>query len=233
MGAPGKSYACLGDAPGTLVFNAESAAGRGLKGEFLMSIPSRLLSGKVKLCPVSPIRALDPPRVARPRSMPPAPTGSMIYLNEDAKPFTVEPVAKNVNARLLLPVDVEKDVEQLGCFEKIQHGHQGHLDFLHSIAYCPKEDLHGRVTVCVSGRFRARHGRLGSFVHPHGTPRRAADARWLLHSDGQLLRRREGGQSLQHHGTGQGRAGGNGSLPRCRASWTQGHPRQRPLARSA
>ena len=89
---------------------------------------------------------------------------ALTYLNEKAKPF-VEPVAKNVNARLLLPVDVEKDGQLEAAFEKIQQT-WGRLDFLlHSIAYCPKEDLHGRVTDCSrSGFSRAMDVSVHSFI---------------------------------------------------------------------
>ncbi|MFD2191771.1 enoyl-ACP reductase FabI [Pistricoccus aurantiacus] len=72
---------------------------------------------------------------------------AVTYLNEKAKPF-VQPVAQEVNAELLLPLDVEDDAQLDALFERIE-AEWGQIDFLlHSIAYCPQEDLHGRVTDC-------------------------------------------------------------------------------------
>src|SRR5512136_1506732 len=53
----------------------------------------------------------------------------------------VEPVAKALQPRLLLPLDVEAAGSLESVFEKIKSTF-GRLDFLlHSIAFCPKEDL--------------------------------------------------------------------------------------------
>ncbi|WP_298601262.1 enoyl-ACP reductase FabI [uncultured Sphingorhabdus sp.] len=128
-----------------------------------MSIPSRLLSGKVGLV----AGVANPHSIASGCATAFHAAGAdlaLTYLNEKAKPF-VEPVAKNVNARLLLPVDVEKDGQLEAAFEKIQQT-WGRLDFLlHSIAYCPKEDLHGRVTDCSrSGFSRAMDVSVHSFI---------------------------------------------------------------------
>lgn len=72
---------------------------------------------------------------------------AVTYRNEQAKPY-VQPVAQEVNADILLPLDVEDDAQLDTVFERIE-ADWGKLDFLlHSIAYCPKEDLHGRVTDC-------------------------------------------------------------------------------------
>lgn len=77
---------------------------------------------------------------------------ALTYLNEKAQPF-VAPVAHSVGAELLLPLDVEQD-DQLGSvFDRVRDAWGG-LDFLiHSIAYCPKEDLHGRVVECSRNGF--------------------------------------------------------------------------------
>ena len=72
---------------------------------------------------------------------------TVTYLNDKAKPY-VQPVAEEVGADLLLPLDVEDDAQLDAVFERIE-AEWGDLDFLlHSIAYCPMEDLHGRVTDC-------------------------------------------------------------------------------------
>jgi enoyl-[acyl-carrier protein] reductase I len=73
-------------------------------------------------------------------------------LNEKAKPF-VAPVAQAVEARLLLPLDVKIDGSLESVFDRTRETF-GRLDFLlHSIAYCPKEDLHGRIIECSSAGF--------------------------------------------------------------------------------
>lgn len=89
---------------------------------------------------------------------------ALTYLNDKARPF-VEPVATAVDARLLLPVDVEKEGDLESAFGRIDET-WGRLDFLlHSIAFCPKEDLHGRVTDCTrSGFARAMDVSVHSFI---------------------------------------------------------------------
>ena len=72
---------------------------------------------------------------------------AITYINEKSKAY-VEPVATEVNAEMLLPLDVQDDSQLDAVFQRIATTWGG-LDFiLHSIAYCPKDDLHGRVTDC-------------------------------------------------------------------------------------
>lgn len=89
---------------------------------------------------------------------------ALTYLNEKAKPF-VAPVANAVGARLLLPLDVEQEASLETVFAEIQST-WGRLDFLlHSIAFCPKEDLHGRITDCSRDGFaRAMDVSVHSFI---------------------------------------------------------------------
>ncbi len=69
---------------------------------------------------------------------------AITYLNDHAKPY-VEPLAKQVNAEILLPLNVESSQEMDSVFEKI-NDKWGKLDFiLHSIAFASKHDLEGRV----------------------------------------------------------------------------------------
>jgi enoyl-[acyl-carrier protein] reductase I len=69
---------------------------------------------------------------------------AVTYLNEKAKPF-VEPVAQSVEAAICMPLDVQVAGELEAVIEAIAT-RWGRLDFLvHSIANCPKDDLHGRV----------------------------------------------------------------------------------------
>ncbi|PTQ11855.1 enoyl-[acyl-carrier-protein] reductase FabI [Sphingomonas oleivorans] len=72
---------------------------------------------------------------------------ALTYLNDEARPY-VEPVARDLDASLFEPLDVEKDQQLDALFRRITES-WGRLDFLlHSIAYCRKEDLHGRVVDC-------------------------------------------------------------------------------------
>ncbi len=76
----------------------------------------------------------------------------MTYVNETAKPY-VQPVADAVGAKLLLPLDVEIDGQMEAVFGSIKDTF-GHLDVVvHSIAYCQKDDLHGRVADCSRAGF--------------------------------------------------------------------------------
>jgi enoyl-[acyl-carrier protein] reductase I len=77
---------------------------------------------------------------------------AVTYINEKSKPY-VMPIANDVNAEMLLPLDVQDDAQLDALFEQIEST-WGSLDFvLHSIAYCPKDDLHGRVTDCSRAGF--------------------------------------------------------------------------------
>jgi enoyl-[acyl-carrier protein] reductase I len=69
---------------------------------------------------------------------------AVTYLNDKAKPY-VEPLAGEIGAELLLPLDVSDDAEMAAVFDAIR-SKWGRLDFLvHSIAYAPKSDLQGRL----------------------------------------------------------------------------------------
>lgn len=71
-------------------------------------------------------------------------TLALTYLNDKAKPH-VDPVADAVGADLLMPLDVERDGQMEALFSAIGD-RWGRLDFLlHSIAFSPRDDLHGRV----------------------------------------------------------------------------------------
>lgn len=66
------------------------------------------------------------------------------YLNDKALPF-VQPVAERLGVEWLAPCDVRVPGQLEALFEEA-HQRWGGLDFvLHSIAFAPREDLHGRV----------------------------------------------------------------------------------------
>ena len=69
---------------------------------------------------------------------------AVTYLNERAEPF-VRPLAEKLGADIILPLDVQINGQFSKLFDSIRQT-WGHLDVcLHSIAFCPKDDLHGRV----------------------------------------------------------------------------------------
>jgi enoyl-[acyl-carrier protein] reductase I len=72
---------------------------------------------------------------------------AMTYLNDRARPF-VEPLAKEVEASLFLPLEVRDPGQVAALFDAIA-ATWGTLDILvHSIAFAPREALAGRVTDC-------------------------------------------------------------------------------------
>jgi enoyl-[acyl-carrier protein] reductase I len=106
---------------------------------------------------------------------------AITYLDEKAKPF-VAPVAQDAGARLFLPLNVETEGQLEKVFQRIA-SEWGQLDFvLHSIAFCPKADLHGRVTDCSREGFaRAMDISVHSFI------RMARLAEPLMGGGGSLL----------------------------------------------
>ena len=100
---------------------------------------------------------------------------------EKSKSF-VMPVANAIKPRLLLPLDVEIDGALESVFEQIQNRF-GRADFLlHSIAFCPEQDFHGRVTDCSREGFaRAMDISVHSFI------RMARLAEPLMQTGGCLL----------------------------------------------
>lgn len=77
---------------------------------------------------------------------------AVTYLNEKAKAY-VEPLAKELEAGIFLPLDVSKSGELEVVFEHIRR-EWGRLDILvHSIAFAPKEDLQGGLLNCSSNGF--------------------------------------------------------------------------------
>lgn len=106
---------------------------------------------------------------------------ALTYLNEKARPF-VQPVADGVDASIFEPLDVMDDAALPRLFDKITET-WGRLDFLlHSIAHCPKEDLHGRLTDC------SRDGFVQAMdVSAHSFIRMARLAEPLMADGGSLM----------------------------------------------
>lgn len=77
---------------------------------------------------------------------------ALTYLNDKARPH-VAPLAEALDARLLMPLDVSQPGQMQAVFEQLREA-WGTLDFvIHSIAFAPREDLHGRVIDCSQAGF--------------------------------------------------------------------------------
>jgi len=77
---------------------------------------------------------------------------AVTYLNEKAKPH-VEPLARQLEAALFLPLDVQQPGQLEEVFERVR-ARWGRLDIaLHSIAFAPKVDLQGGLLQCSSEGF--------------------------------------------------------------------------------
>lgn len=69
---------------------------------------------------------------------------AVTYLNDKAKPH-VEPLARELEAPIVMPLDVSAPGQLEAVFERIE-AEWGEIDFVvHSIAFSPKDTLQGRV----------------------------------------------------------------------------------------
>jgi enoyl-[acyl-carrier protein] reductase I len=77
---------------------------------------------------------------------------AITYMNERAEAH-VRPLAEELNAEIIAPLDV-CDAAQMEALFTVIEARWGRLDtLLHSIAFSKKEDLHGRVIDCSSDGF--------------------------------------------------------------------------------
>jgi enoyl-[acyl-carrier protein] reductase I len=77
---------------------------------------------------------------------------AITYLNDKAKDY-VAPLARELGAEILAPLDVSRPGELEALFEHIR-SQWGRLDLLvHSIAFAPKEDLQGGLLDCSAEGF--------------------------------------------------------------------------------
>jgi enoyl-[acyl-carrier protein] reductase I len=77
---------------------------------------------------------------------------AITYLNDKARPY-VEPLARELGAELLLPLDVSKPGELETVFAAIQQRWGELHTLVHAIAFAPKEDLQGRLVDCSAAGF--------------------------------------------------------------------------------
>ncbi len=106
---------------------------------------------------------------------------AVTWLNDKARPY-VEPLARELAATVMMPLDVEQPGAMEAVFDTIRE-RWGRLDFvLHSIAYAPAADLRGRVADTSSQGFaRAMDVSCHSFM------RMARLAEPLMDQGGTLL----------------------------------------------
>jgi NAD(P)-dependent dehydrogenase (short-subunit alcohol dehydrogenase family) len=106
---------------------------------------------------------------------------AITYLNDKAKPY-VEPLAGALEAPIVMPLDVQVEGQLEAVFEEIER-RWGRLDFaLHSIAFAPRADLHGRVVDCSREGFL-----LAMDVSCHSFIRMARLAEPLMKNGGALF----------------------------------------------
>jgi enoyl-[acyl-carrier protein] reductase I len=89
---------------------------------------------------------------------------ALTYLNDKARKY-VEPLARQIDSSILMPLDVSQPGQMQAVFKRIREDWGG-LDFaIHSIAFAPRDDLHGRVVDCSqSGFLQAMQVSCHSFI---------------------------------------------------------------------
>jgi enoyl-[acyl-carrier protein] reductase I len=112
---------------------------------------------------------------------------AVTYLNEKAKPY-VEPLARELEANILMPCDVAKEGELETVFKALDE-RWGGLDIaLHSIAFAPKEDLQGPLVESSSNGFK-----VAMDISCHSFVRMARLAAPLMKDGGTLI-------AMSYHG---------------------------------
>ncbi len=103
------------------------------------------------------------------------------YLNAKAETY-VRPLAEEVNAAIIEPLDVRVPGQLEALFHRVQTV-WGHLDFLlHAIAFAPKDDLQGRLVDSSAEGFA-----LAMDISCHSFVRMAHLAEPLMQDGGALL----------------------------------------------
>jgi enoyl-[acyl-carrier protein] reductase I len=106
---------------------------------------------------------------------------ALTYQTEKARPH-VEPLARELAATLSLPLDVRDEGQMDAVFEAVR-ARWGRLDVLvHSIAFAPREDLHGPLVDCSAEGFA-----LAMDVSCHSLMRLARRAVPLMADGGTIL----------------------------------------------
>lgn len=112
---------------------------------------------------------------------------AITYLNEKARPY-VEPLAKELDAKIVTACDVSKSGELEAVFQQIRET-WGTLDVaLHSIAFAPKQDLQGRLVDSSDEGFK-----VAMDISCHSFIRMARLAEPLMNEGGTLM-------AMSYHG---------------------------------
>lgn len=77
---------------------------------------------------------------------------AVTYLNDKAEPH-VRPLAEQLGAEIVMPLDVRDAGQMDALFAAIADRWGGLETLVHSIAFCPRDDLHGRVVDCSAEGF--------------------------------------------------------------------------------
>ena len=106
---------------------------------------------------------------------------AITWLNDKSRSY-VQPLAQQLQAPIQMPLDVEQPGQLEAVFDAVT-AQWGRLDFvLHSIAFAPQEDLHGRVTDSSSAGFARAMD-----ISCHSFARMARLAEPLMQDGGSLL----------------------------------------------
>ena len=110
-----------------------------------------------------------------------APDLAITYINEKARPY-VEPLARELEAPIFMPLNVQQEGQLEAVFDQVRQTWD-RLDIaLHSLAFAPKEDLHGEVLNCSAAGFA-----LGMDISCHSFVRMARLAVPLMTGGGSLF----------------------------------------------
>ncbi|WP_201835492.1 enoyl-ACP reductase FabI [Microvirga zambiensis] len=112
---------------------------------------------------------------------------AVTYLNEKSRAY-VEPLAQELEASILAPCDVAREGELEAVFQQIRDTWGGLDVALHSIAFAPKDDLHGRVVDSSADGFK-----VAMDISCHSFIRMARLAEPLMTDGGTLL-------AMSYHG---------------------------------
>jgi enoyl-[acyl-carrier protein] reductase I len=106
---------------------------------------------------------------------------AITWVNEKTKGY-IEPLVQSVSAPIFLPLDVIREDQMDAVFATIEQ-EWGGLDFiLHSVAFAPRDDLHGRVTDCSAQGFG-----LAMDISCHSLIRLAKRAEPLMQQGGSIV----------------------------------------------
>lgn len=106
---------------------------------------------------------------------------AITYQNEKSKNY-VHPLVDGISAPIFMPLDVTIPQQMDELFQTIQST-WGRLDFMiHSVAFAPKEDLHGRVVDCSRDGFI-----LAMDISCHSFIRLAKAAEPLMKNGGSII----------------------------------------------